>query len=173
MPHDGRVSYPPPNQPPYPPPPPPQQYQHHVQVQQPVTDKSKRFLNLSTGALIGVITGILLVCCVGPIALCFFSPFLAAVSEAGKTKPDVEITSCRIEKSDVLSTAKVGLRVTNKGKSTESYVVKVEIRDSSGARVGSSSEFVSSLAPGSSATEEATVFLDGSGGTTCHVVDVT
>lgn len=164
---DVRVSYPPPQQPV----PPPQQY--HVQVQQPVTDKSKRFLNLSAGALISIIAGILLVCCVGPIALCVLSPALTSFMDVSKTKPDVELTSCRIE-GGTLPTATVGMRVTNKGSSTQSYLVKLEIRDSSGARVGDGTELVSRLAPGDSATEEATIYLDGPASSgSCHVVDVT
>jgi hypothetical protein len=142
------------------------------QAPQPPPDSSKRFLNLSAGALIAVVTGILLVCCVGPIALCFFSPFLAGLSEGTKTKPDAAITACRIESGGSPASATVGLRVTNKGASTESYLVKVEIRDGSGARVGNGSELVSSLAPGSSATEETVVFLGSGEGATCHIVGI-
>lgn len=155
---------------PYPPPPPPRQ----IHVQQPVTDQSKRFLNLSAGALIAVITGLVLLCCIGPIAFCFFSPVIAEIGDldrGNKAAPELSITSCSIDNSSPGS-ATVGLRLTNKGKTTESYQVKVEIRDSSGARVGSGSEYVSSLAPGSSATEEAFIVLSGSGGKTCHVTGV-
>lgn len=153
--------------------PPPPQQPYHVQVQQPVTDKSKRFLNLSAGALIAIIAGLLIVCCVGPIALCFVSPALSGFLDATKTKPDVELTSCRIEGGS-LPSATVGMRVTNKGKTTESYLIKLEIRDPSGARVGDGTELVPRLAPGDSATEEALIYLDGRATSgSCHVVDVT
>jgi len=137
----------------------------------PAPDHSKRFLNLSAGALIAVVTGILLVCCIGPIALCLFSPILASITDVAKTKPDVAITSCAVE-SGGTSLARVGLRVTNKGSSTESYSVKVEVRDSTGARVGNGFAYVSSVAPGGSANDEALVYLDATGGSTCHVVEV-
>lgn len=165
------MSYQPGQNPQYPPPAPQQPY--HVQLQQPVTDQSKRFLNLSVGALIAIISGLLLVCCVGPIAFCFLSPVLGGMLEATKVKPDVEITSCRMDAERSLPAATVGLRITNKGKSTESYVIKVEVRDAAGSRLGDGSEFVASLAPGSSATEETVVYLSGGVGSTCHVVDVT
>jgi hypothetical protein len=132
---------------------------------QPVPDKSRRFLNLSTGALVGVITAILLACCVGPIAFCFMSPFLAAIGDAATPEPTIQVTSCSVD----TGSARVGYRLTNNSASSASFVVSVEIRDASGARVGNGSDYVSTISAGGSANEEALVIVTSSGGVTCHV----
>lgn len=134
------------------------------------TDKSKKFLNLSAGALISVITGVVLVCCVGPIAFCFLSPFFAAIGDAAKTEPTVAITACEPSGSSSLKMAKIRFTVKNNGETSESFLVKFEVRDASGNRVGDGSEYVSSVGAGQTASEETTIFLDSSGATTCAYV---
>lgn len=161
--------YPPVSPPPYMgPPPPPVQHVHQTTG----TDTTRKFLNLSGGALIAVITGILLVCCVGPIVLCFASPFLGAISDAGKTDPTVAITSCEISDSKILPSAKIRFTVTNNGATSESFLVKFEVHDAAGSRVGDGSEYVTSIGAGQTASEEATIFTDAPGGSKCTVVDV-
>lgn len=160
--------YPPTSPPPYMGPPPPMQHVHQTTG----TDNSRKFLNLSGGALIAVITGILLVCCVGPIVFCFASPFLAAIGDAAKTDPTVTITSCTVSDTKVLPSAKIRFTVKNNGTSDEGFMVKFEVHDANGSRVGDGTEYVSSVGAGQTATEEATVYLDAPGGNKCSVVDV-
>ena len=142
--------------------------QMHVQFQQPVTDGSKRFLNMSTSALVIVLTVILLVCCIGPIALCM----LGGVLDGFKSKPTVTVTSCEIDNAGILRSAKVGLRATNTSSTTASYSIKLAVQDSSGARVGDGWEYVSDVAGGETVTETATIILDSPGGRRCVVTDV-
>lgn len=151
----------------YPPPVPPPA-QHHVQIQQPVVDKSRRFLNLSGGALLAITSGLLLVCCVGPVALCMFTPIFGAFLSANKVDPQVEVTSCTFAGSHAM----VGLRVTNPGTSTESWTVKVEVRDVAGDRVGDGSAYMGSIPGGKTASETTIVRLRAEGGKTCHVTGV-
>lgn len=129
------------------------------------TDSSRRFLNMSAGALLAIASGLLLVCCVGPIAFCFLSGTVGMFGVVSKPEPQVELTSCDIGEN----TAKVGLRVTNPSDSTESFTVVVQVRDASGARVGEGSAYVSSVRGGQSASDTATVVLEVAGGVTCHV----
>lgn len=139
----------------------------------PGTDSSKRFLNLSMGALVSIIAGILLVCCVGPIVFCFASPFLAGVSDGLKTDPTVTITGCDIDDRGTLETAKISYRVTNNNSTgDDSYMIKFVVKDGSGARVGDGSDWVLSLSGGQSANGDTTVYLDTKGGTTCSVTGV-
>ena len=70
----------------------------HMQVQQPVTDKSKRFLNLSTSALVLVITTILLVCCIGPVALCFLGGFVSAFDHGSSTPAAVMVAQSQVRR---------------------------------------------------------------------------
>lgn len=141
-------------------------------AQGPAVDGSRRFLNLSAGALLALIAGGILACCVLPIVLCLFTPILGAFSEIGKKDPTVAITSCVIEPGESMSSAKVGFRITNNDRTDESFMVKFEIRDSSGARVGSGAEWVFELAPGGSVNDEADVAGIADGGKTCHIVGV-
>lgn len=161
-------------QPPQPPrhQPPPPQVQHIVQTQ-PGTDSSKKFLNLSLTALISIIATILLVCCIGPILLCAFTPILGAVvgdPPVTQPPPTATITSCKIDDSGGVAT--IGIRVTNNGTEDEGYTVRLIVKDATGAKVGDGSEYVSSVPAGSSAVEDATVFLDAKGGKTCSVSSV-
>lgn len=148
--------------------PPPQPQYQHVVTQAPVTDKSKRFLNLSGGALMAIISGILLVCCIGPVALCVFTPILGAFTTSNKVDPQVEITSCTF----LGSNATVAIRVTNPGTTTESWTVKVEVRDAAGDKIGEGSKYVSSIPAGKTATERTIVQLRAEGGDSCHVTGV-
>lgn len=151
------MSYPQSPPPSYQPPP----MQHQVQLQQPVTDKSKRFLNLSGGALMAVIAGVILVCCGGPIAFCFASPFFASIGEATKPKASVTITDCQINSS--AKTADVTYTIENTGKSEGDYRVKLTVSDASGSQVGDATSWVFDLAGGAKASKNETVFLDAVG----------
>jgi hypothetical protein len=135
-------------------------------------DGSKKFLNLSVGALFAVITGIILVCCVGPIALCFLSPVLSGFSDGVTPDPTVEITSCKISDGDLLPTAEISYKVTNNGTSGEGFIAKFEVKDSGGSRVGDGIDYVSTIAGGSTASESTTVYLDAKGGQTCSLVSI-
>jgi hypothetical protein len=147
-------------------PPPPQHVQHSISYQAPVTDKSKRFLNMSGGVLMVVITLIILLCCVGPIALCFFGGIFGNTA-GSRPDPTVTITSCDATGG---GNARIGFTIKNNGSRSESFVVKFEVKNAAGVRVGSGTDYVSSLAAGQTASEETLVLVDGSGGKTCTVV---
>lgn len=150
--------------------PPPPQYRH--EVRQPGTDGSKRFLNLSLGALVAIIAGILLVCCVGPIILCFLTPALSGVTDGLKEDPTVTITSCKITDGDVLPKAEISFTVKNNGSISDNYLIKFAVKDASGSRVGDGSDWVFDLGGGQSANGDTVVYLDTKGGKTCSVAEV-
>lgn len=148
--------------------PPPQQ----IHLQQPVTDKSKRFLNLSGGALLAVITGILIVCCVGPIVLCFASPFLDGFSKGLQPAPTVLITSCNVADTEYVRSATMHLKVTNNGTTAADYTVHLVVKDANGVQVGSDDKHISTIQPNAAAVSSETIFLDAPGGQTCSVAGV-
>lgn len=145
----------------YPSPPP------YGQPAAPPADNSRKFLNLSGGALLVTIAGVLLVCCIGPVALCLATPILGAFLPDVTKDPTTTITRCQIGAD---STANVAFTIKNNSSIEESFTVRVEVRDSSGARVGSGYDYVTSVAAGSSANGVADVVLDSPGGATCHIV---
>lgn len=149
-------------------PPPPQPYMHIKQS----GDNSKKFLNMSAGVLLTVIAGVILVCCIGPFALCFFGGFIGAVDGASTPDPTVEITSCKISDSDLLATAEISYKVTNNGTSSEGFLAKFEVKDSSGSRVGDGTDYVSTVAGGATVSESTTVYLDAKGGKTCSLISI-
>jgi len=157
---------------PYPPQQPPPQH-YNVQIQQPKVDGSKRFLNLSMGALIAVITGIILVCCVGPVALCMFGGVLDGFNQATKTQAQVTITSCSIDdKDEFLKTAKIAYTVKNPGKGSQDYTIKFQILDAAGSQVGKTTAYAWDLDSESTVSDTETVYLDAAGGTKCRVSEV-
>lgn len=143
----------------YPPPPPPQS---------PQSDRSKKFLNMSGGILALVVAGVVLLCCVGPVAVCL----LGGVFNAAKPDPTVRITACDINNDGVSRLAKISYTIANNGKSTESYRVDFAVLDSSGTRVGKGSDFVFDLAGGQTARGSTVVSLDSADGVKCTVTEV-
>lgn len=153
-------------------PPGPQQVHHQVSMQQPVTDNSKRFLNMSGGVLAAVIALILIVCCIGPIALCFFGGFLGAIGEASTPDATATIVGCKVDDTNqFLQTTEVTVRVTNPASTKQFVSVRVELRNAAGSKVGDATAFVT-VSANSSAEETTTLFQDAPGGTTCTITDV-
>lgn len=159
--------------PPYPPPYPPSIGQPPAGFPAPPPiDKSKRFLNLSTGALVAVITAILLLCCVGPVVLCFFGGFVGAIGEATKKAPTATISGCMVHSDPYLPTADITYTVKNNNATDEVYWVGFVVTNSSGSQVGKGSDIVD-IGGGQSVVKTATVYLDAPGGQTCAISDIT
>ncbi|MFD1326050.1 FxLYD domain-containing protein [Micromonospora sonneratiae] len=152
--------YPPPGPPPPPWPGPPKQ------------DDGRKFLNMSGGILILVISAVILVCCIGPILFCVFGGFLGAVSEAGRPDPTVVITSCQV--SDETKSATIEYTIKNNSDSQDSYSVKFEVVDAAGVQVGTGFDFVSSVGPGTTVKGDTFVITTGPGGSgaQCKVTSV-
>ena len=141
-------------------------------MQQPATDSSKRFLNMSGGVLITVIILILVVCCIGPIVACFGFGGLGMLTSAASPDPTAEIISCEVDDTNqFLQSTEVTLKVTNPGQTQQFVSVEIEVRNASGTKVGDGFAFVS-VSAGSSAEETTTIFQDSAGGTTCVITDV-
>lgn len=143
-----------------------------MQVQQPVTDKSRRFLNLSGGALLAVVAGVIVLCVVGPFALCIAGGVLGSVGDAAKPKAQVSLSECKIDDSEFLRSAQITYTIKNTGKSQASYRVKFVVLNDAGSQVGDGSAWASNVAGGASKTATETVYLDAAGGSRCQVSGV-
>lgn len=131
-----------------------------------LTDGSKKFLNMSAGVLTIVASAVLLICCIGPVALCFLGGFANSL----QPKPSVTITGCRIDYDGLIHDAKISYTITNNRKILANYTIEFIVKDSSGNQVGDGSDHTSDIAPGVTANDSATVFLDAKGGYSCHIV---
>jgi len=129
---------------------------------------------MTGGVLTAVIIAVVVVCCVGPIAVCAFGGVFSRVFQAAAGgEPTAEITSCTIDQGTVLGSARIEYKVTNNGSVAKSYVVQLEVTDASGARVGSISGHVPTVSPGATANAHVLVILDRPGGKECKIADVT
>lgn len=85
---------------------------------------------------------------------------LGAVGSGDPKRGDVKVTGCELGSSTLLPSADVTVTVTNSSGQSRSYWIDFEIRDTSGARVGSNSIYVERLNSGSKAIKEGTAILD-------------
>jgi hypothetical protein len=122
---------------------------------------------MSGGVFALVIVAVVLVCCGGPIAA--VAIVWNRVSSAVGGEASASITSCEV----VTGRAQVEYTITNPGPSPRSFVVDIEVVDSSGSRVGSISDFVPTVNSGATAEENAVIVLEESGGASCRITDVT
>jgi hypothetical protein len=122
---------------------------------------------MSGGVFALVIVAVVLVCCGGPIAAGVF--FWNRVSDAVSGQASASITSCEV----VTGRAQVEYTITNPGPGDRSFVVDIEVVNSSGSRVGSISDFVPTVDSGATAQESAVIVLQESGGTSCRITHIT
>ena len=153
-----------PTQPTNPAPPPPQ-YAPPPTSGQFYAPPKKPFWSSTGGILIivfGVIGLVVLLCCgLGARGV--------IDDQAAASKMDVQLTECKV----AAGVATVGYSVTNNGDETNSVRLKIEYRDSSGARLDTDTAYVRSVAPGDTARGEETTFLDATASSiTCKIVDV-
>jgi len=73
---------------------------------------------------------------------------------------------------DVLGGVTAHLRITNSSSRTRSYWVDVAFYDSSGARVGTTSDYVSSVGPGQTVAEDATTWIGSQQMSWCKITRV-
>jgi hypothetical protein len=134
----------------------------------------KKYLGMTGGVLTAVIIAVVLVCCVGTIAVCAFSGVFNKVFEtAAGGAPTTEITSCTIDQGTVLGSARIEYKITNHGSAAKSYVVELEVTNSSGAKVGSISDYVPTVNPGATASADVLVILERPGGKDCKIASIT
>lgn len=146
---------------------------HSAPPPPPRADPSRKFLNVSGGVLALVIAAVVLVCCVGPVATCFFSGLWASIltaTQTGTTQPEptVTVVSCEIDDDAFLPTAEVQWELTNNGTREGYWTVTITVTDANGRQVGDTSDLAFGVAPGATETNRITVFLDAPGGRTCH-----
>lgn len=86
----------------------------------------------------------------------------------------VAVTGCEATGTSTLSTAKVGLTVTNTSDTVRNATVKIEYRDSSGSRIDTDTAYLRSIGAGDTARTEETTILDAapSGAITCAIVGI-
>ena len=130
---------------------------------------------MTGGVLTAVIVAIVVVCCIGPIAVCAFGGVFNRVFQtaAAGGAPTTEITSCTIDQGTVLGSARIEYKITNHGSAAKSYVVELEVTNSSGAKVGSISDYVPTVNPGATVSADVLVILERPGGKDCKISDVT
>jgi len=155
--------------------PPPGPYQTPYQgYPPPAPPAKKKYLGMTGGVLTAVIVAIVVVCCVGPIAVCAFGGVFNRVFQtAAGGQPTTEITTCTIDQGTILGSARIDYKVTNNGSVAKSYVVQLEVTDASGARVGSISGHVPTVSPGATASAHVLVILERPGGKNCKITEVT
>ena len=134
----------------------------------------KKYLGMTGGVLTAVIIAVVLVCCVGPIAVCALGGVFNRVFQtAAGGAPTTEITSCTIDQGTVLGSARIEYKITNHGSAAKSYVVELEVTNSSGAKVGSISDYVPTVNPGATASADVLVILERPGGKDCKIASIT
>jgi hypothetical protein len=124
---------------------------------------------MSAGVLMAVVAAVVLCCCIGPVAAYFLSDVLDEVLP----KPEVTITSCKIDDGGIFTGATIGYLIKNTRSSSADYTVRFVVKDASGTQVGAGTDEVTALAAGATASKTVDVDLDAAGGKTCEVVDVT
>lgn len=118
-----------------------------------------------------IIVGVLL-CCIGPVVACGIG--LVATNFGQDLIPEPEgratITSCEIDNDDdYFPQAEVSYELTNIGDAEGSFSVRVTVYDSDGGKAGYTTDWVWDVPPGSTVSEETTVYLDYAGGSTCTI----
>jgi hypothetical protein len=73
----------------------------------------------------------------------------------------------------VLGSARIEYKITNHGSAAKSYVVELEVTNSSGAKVGSISDYVPTVNPGATASADVLVILERPGGKDCKIASIT
>jgi hypothetical protein len=126
---------------------------------------------MSGGVLAIVISGAVLLCCVGPVVACFGLGGLGLILDEARPGPTSTVTSCQFDDNAFLPSATVGYRVTNNSNVVEDYTMDVFVLDASGTQVGEGVAFAFDVAAGSSVADETTVFLDAPGGSTCEIAE--
>ncbi|MDH6463804.1 hypothetical protein M2302_004001 [Micromonospora sp. A200] len=136
----------------------------------PVPPKRKSFWS-STGGILTIVFGSLALVVV--VLLCTPLVLLAMIGDRGDraavSKMEVRVTSCEV----FGSVAKVGFSVKNIGDTTRSATLKIEYRDSAGARLDTTTSYVRNVAPGDTVRGEESTILDvptTSG--SCKIVEV-
>lgn len=145
----------------------PPPYAQHVHQTKP-TDKSRRFLNMTGGVLAAVITGVVLLCCVLPLGVCFLGGF----AELLQPLPTAHVTSCKVDDSGFFQGAEIGYTINNNESGSASYVIEFVVKDAAGAQVGHATDYVNDLAGKTSANRVAHASLDAKGGKTCHLLSI-
>jgi hypothetical protein len=132
-----------------------------------------KVLGMPLGLFIGLIIGVLVLCCGGGIAACFLGGYFDSVTNTASDDPTVTVTGCEVNDDDeFLPETKVTLTVKNNGSSTELYLIDIELRNASGTKVGDTIAVVD-VGPNETVTEETTLYQDDKGGTECVVTDIT
>ncbi|MEU5791317.1 hypothetical protein ABZ754_26800 [Micromonospora purpureochromogenes] len=121
----------------------------------PVTPKRKSFWS-STGGILTIVFGSLALVVV--VLLCMPLGLMAMIGDRGDavSKMEVRVTSCEV----FGSVAKVGFSVKNIGDKTRSATLKIEYRDSAGARLDTDTLYVRNVAPGDTVRGEESTILD-------------
>lgn len=121
----------------------------------PVPPKRKSFWS-STGGILTIVFGSLALVVV--VVLCMPLGLIAMIGDRGDavSKMEVRVTSCEV----FGSVAKVGFSVKNIGDMTRSATLKIEYRDSAGARLDTDTSYVRNVAPGETVRGEVSTILD-------------
>lgn len=123
----------------------------------PVPPKRKSFWS-STGGILTIVFGSLALVVV--FVLCTPLVLVAVIGDRGDraavSKMEVRVTSCEV----FGSVAKVGFSVKNIGDKTRSATLKIEYRDSAGARLDTTTSYVRNVAPGDTVRGEESTILD-------------
>lgn len=117
-----------------------------------------------------IIVGVLL-CCVGPVALCGAGLIVAGLSQDLDPEPaaEVTLTSCDIDNNRLHPYAVLSYELTNVGEDTGSFTVELLVYDGSGGQVGSGHDWVWNLPAGDTTSEQTTVYLDHPDGSSCDI----
>ncbi|MFG2110526.1 FxLYD domain-containing protein [Micromonospora chersina] len=115
-----------------------------------------------------VIAGVVLLCCVGPLALCAFGGVLSAA----ESDPTVTITKCDVKDGGLLRNADVEYTIKNNTRSSSSYSIRFDVLDSSGTKVGDGTDYISDVGGGQTARGGTMLILDAPGGVKCEVGEV-
>jgi hypothetical protein len=118
-------------------------------------------LFVAAGILIGV-----------PLAIAGISTSPTGDAPAGSGF-DVQVTSCEMT-GDSLSSATVGLIVTNNQKRADSVRIEVEFRDGSGRRIDTDTAYIRDVAPGDTVKHEESTLLNATptGRGTCQITSI-
>lgn len=106
-------------------------------------------------------------------ALLVLGPYAAyrAIHErSSRGDSTVEISDCILNQAGPVKSATIRYTVTNNGQRPRSYVLRFEVADATGARVGNDVEFVNDVGAGQTVRGEAVAML-GATGQRCGLVE--
>ena len=124
---------------------------------------------MSGGVLALVIAAVVLICCLGPVALCVVGGLRAGLLPIPEPEPTVAIVSCEINYDDRPPRAEVQWELTNNGRNDGNWTVEITVIDAYGQQVADAYDWALGVAPGTTMTDQVTLWLNVPGGEACQI----